>query len=55
MKLSKTMTSVTIALLLSATAVFAQEGEVHQGYSDIASQYDVDGKFISNVDLKVYL
>jgi membrane dipeptidase len=32
----------------------AKKGEVHQGYSDTAPEYEVNGRIISNVDLKAY-
>jgi len=46
-KLSK----LTLAIsLVFSSAVFAGE-KIHQGYSDTANQYEVDGWVISNVDL----
>lgn len=31
------------------------DGKIHQGYSDTAPEYEVNGRVISNVDLKAYL
>lgn len=42
------------ALLLSGNVVGAAE-EAHQGYSDTAPQYEVDGNVISNVDIRARL
>jgi len=54
MKLSKFTTVFTMAMLLSATAAFAKESKVHQGYSETAPQYEVNGRVISNVDVKAF-
>jgi membrane dipeptidase len=55
----KKLTAVMVALAVTAGIASAQDtankGEVHQGYSETAPQYEVDGRIVSNVDLKAYL
>ncbi|WNC67009.1 membrane dipeptidase [Thalassotalea nanhaiensis] len=47
-------TAAAVAISLVSAPTMASE-EIHQGYSDTAAQYEVDGKIVSNVDVEAPL
>ncbi|WEM44162.1 membrane dipeptidase (plasmid) [Photobacterium sp. DA100] len=55
MKLSTIAIATSAALSVSVFAADATIQPIHQGYSDTAPQYEVNGKVISNVDVKAPL
>ena len=49
------ITAILFGSAVLATASSLQTQEIHQGYSETADQYEVDGNVISNVDIKAPL